>query len=138
MHRYRLGVGLLESSCAEKDLGALVDRKLNMCQQCALVVKKADGILGCIQRSVASRLRGAIFLLYSALVRPHLGVPCPVLALQFRKERELLDRVQQRATKMIRIRGLENLSYEERLRGLSLFSLEERRLWGFLSVLINI
>jgi len=57
MHQYRLGAALLESSSVERDLEVLVDDKLTMSQQCALVAKKANGILGCIQRSVASRLR---------------------------------------------------------------------------------
>ena len=72
MYQYRLGADLLESSSAERDLDVLVDDRLTMSQQCALVARKTSGILGCIKKSVARRSRVVLLPLYSALVRPHL------------------------------------------------------------------
>jgi len=128
MHQYRLGVDLLENSSVERDLGVLVGDKLTMSQQCALAAKKAKGILGCIKKSVASRSREVLLLLYSALVRPHLQNCTQFWAPHFKKDEELLERVQRRDTNMIR--GLEYLSYEERLRDLGFFSLKKRRMRG--------
>jgi len=59
-YQHRLGDGGIDRSPTKKDFRVLVDEKLAMSHQCALTAQKANHILGCIKRSVASGTREEI------------------------------------------------------------------------------
>lgn len=53
-------------------MGVPVDHKLNTSRPCALAATKADGVVGCLSKSGASRPKDVVIPLSSALIRPHL------------------------------------------------------------------
>ncbi|CAM4587742.1 unnamed protein product [Lepidochelys kempii] len=125
---YKLGTHQLKVREEENDLGVLVDDRMTVSRQCDMAVKKANAVLGCIRRGKSSRDKEVLVLLYKVLVRPHLVYCVQFWSPRFKKDEFKLEQVQRRATRMIR--GMENLSYERRLKELGLFSLTKRRLRG--------
>jgi len=88
-------------------------------------------IRGCMKSSVASRSTEGILPLYSTLMRPNLECRIQHWSPQHKKDIDLLEQVQRKATEMIR--ALEHLCCEDRLRELGMCSLEKRKLRGDLT-----
>ena len=103
-----LGTTQMESILTEKDLRLLVDSRLSISHQCALAAKQANGIMGCIRQNTASRWRELILPLYSALLRPHLEYCVQFWALHYKRDMDMLESIQRRATKLMK--GMEKLT----------------------------
>ena len=103
---YRLGEEWLESCLTERDLGVLMDSRLNMSQQCAQVAKKANGILAlyhtwCGEQDLGSN--PAPVLGTGGASPVFSSVYCVQFwAHQFRKDMEVLEQVQRRATRLVK------------------------------------
>ena len=87
----RLGASSLESTFAEKDLGDLVDKMLNMSQQSAFAAKKANSSLGYISKSGVSRLKKVILPLYLAIVKLHVKRRVLFWAPQYKEVMDILE-----------------------------------------------
>ena len=115
---------VLEVVKEEKDIGVVVSDSLKPSAQCAKAAKKANAILG--QMSRAFHYRDETFVsLYKTYVRHHLEFAVQAWSPWFKKDIELLERVQRRAINMVR--GLKATSYEGKLHELGLTTLEQRR-----------
>ena len=126
--RYQLYGDELEHVFEEKDLGVHVDSELRFAEHISNKVNKANALVGLIRRSF-SHLDGMMFKkLFTAFVRPHLEYAQAVWQPHLLKHKKMIENVQIRATKLVD--GLQELSYEERLRELDLPTLEFRRARG--------
>ena len=124
--RYEMGGKELLVCEVEKDLGVLVSNDGKVTKQCAEAAKKGFMALGMIARAFTTRKKAVIIILYKTIVRPNLEYCIQAWRPHLRKDIDLLERVQRRATKMVQ--ECEGMEYEERLRCLKLTTLETRRI----------
>ena len=127
-YSYKLQEKNLLKVTEEKDLGVIVRSDLKCSTQCCVASRKANTILGFIARNFDCKAPEVITRLYTSLVRPHLEYAVQFWSPHYLKDKNKLESVQRRATKLIP--SIRNLSYEERLKRLNLFSLSDRRTRG--------
>ena len=112
----------------EKDLGVVIDGKLDFDRHINIKINKASSIMAVIRRSFVS-LNGVNFVpLYKSLVRSHLEYASCIWSPYKKKHIEAIERVQRRATKQLP--GMKDLPYPERLKILKLPTLVYRRARG--------
>ena len=135
-HLYHLNGFLISPVNEEKDLGVIISNDLKPDKNIIHCVKKANKVLGMIKRTFSYIDKTMFTLLYKVFIRPHLEYCQQVWAPYLIKDITLLEDVQRRATRLVP--SLEGLTYEERLKELKLYSLEERRIRGDLILMYRI
>jgi ribonucleases P/MRP protein subunit RPP40 len=123
--KYYLNGQALSNVKEETDLGITITADLKPSKQCRTVYTKACRVLGMIHRTIKNRDKTTLLCLYKSLVRPLLEYAVPAWSPHYVKDKSLLERAQHRFTRMVR--NLRKLDYMDRLKALSLWTLEERR-----------
>jgi ribonucleases P/MRP protein subunit RPP40 len=125
---YRLGNNVLKNCEQERDLGVIINCNGKQSEQCNVAVKKANAILGMIKRNIEFKSKENVIRLYKSLVRPRLEFCVQAWSPYLKKDIDVIERVQRRATKLIE--GYGKLSYADRLYRTKLIPLEKRRVRG--------
>jgi len=123
--KYTMKGNTLQETSLEKDLGVVISDDGKTLSQCQNVYNKAIRIMGMINRTIRYKERRIMVRLYKSLVRPHLQYCVSAWSPHYLKDKELLERVQHRFTRMFK--DLRQRNYDERLKSLNLWTLEERR-----------
>ena len=126
---YEMGGTILSKTVKEKDLGVTMNANMKVSEQCSIAASKGNQVLGMIRRNITYEEKSLIIPLYKAIVRPHLEYCIQAWNPHLRKDVDMLEKIQRRATKLIP--ELRDLPYEERLKECGLTTLETRRLRGY-------
>jgi len=112
--KYAMKGNTLQETSLEKDLGVVISDDGKTLSQCQYVYIKAIRILGMINRTIRYKERRIMVRLYKSLVRPHLEYCVSAWSPDYLRDKELLERVQHRFTRMFK--DLRQRNYGERLK----------------------
>ena len=113
----------------EKDIGVHIDDQLKFDKHISNIINKANRILTITCKTFEYQNKNTISLIFKGLhLRPHLKYAAAVWNPHLEKQKEALENVQRRATKLIP--GLSHMSYPDRLKELNLPTLAYRRAKG--------
>ena len=121
---YHINGTLISPVNEEKDLGVIISKDLKSEKHTIQCVKKANKMLGMIKRTFSFMDKDMLVQLIKTFIRPHLEYGQQASSPYLRKDIDMLEAVQRRATKLLK--SIEHLPYEERLKHLNLYSLEDR------------
>jgi len=108
-----------------KDLWIMISSDLEHSPYCTYAYTKANRVMGMIRRTISYKEPKIMLSLYKTLVKPHAEYFSCALNPYYSKDKELLEKIQHRYTKMIL--NMQDKANEERLRCLRLWTLEESR-----------
>ena len=126
--QYKMGGTVLNTTLKEKDLWLTISADMKVSEQCGIAAAKGNQILGLIRRNIVYKERELIIPLHKTVDRPHLEYSIQAWMPYRKKDIDMLDRVQRRATKIIP--KLRNIRYEMRVKECGLTTLETTRLRG--------
>ena len=98
---YTMGNAVLGRTTQEKDLGVTCSADMKVSEQCGIAASKGNQVLGLIRRTIMYKEKQLIVPLYIAIVRPHLEYCIQTWRPYRKKDIDKLERIQQRATKII-------------------------------------
>ena len=122
--QYSMNNKTLATTNSEKDLGVYTSDDMKPSLNCAKAAHKATTALGIIKRTFDYIDVKGFNKIYKGYIRPHLEYCIQAWRPYLRKDIDLLERVQRRATKIIP--QLKHLDYKDRLQLLELPTLENR------------
>ena len=126
--KYTMNEINLEGTEEEKDLGVLISDNLQPSIQCANSAKKAMSALALLQKSFKFFDEESFRILYKTYVRSHMETCIQAWAPYYKKDIQILENVQRRATKLVP--WLRKYPYEIQLQKLGILLLGQRRIRG--------